>query len=152
MGNQVGVGLYLLDILLGIHNEVVEEFCLQREYLLLGTEYLLLVFLQFLGDVSLGLSKSLLAYPLLRHLFLIGVSHLKVISEDIVISYFQTCYTSLFHFALLYLQEIVLTVIGNAAELVEFLVYTIINHPTLVDKLWSVGMEFAIYPVANKFA
>ena len=42
--------------------------------------------------------------------------------------------------------------IGNAAELVEFLVYTIINHPTLVDKLWSVGMEFAIYPVANKFA
>ena len=40
----------------------------------------------------------------------------------------------------------------NAAELVEFLVYTIINHPTLVDKLWSVGMEFAIYPVANKFA
>ena len=37
MGNQVGVGLYLLDILLGIHNEVVEEFCLQREYLLLGT-------------------------------------------------------------------------------------------------------------------
>ena len=45
MGNQVGVGLYLLDILLGIHNEVVEEFCLQREYLLLGTENLLLVFL-----------------------------------------------------------------------------------------------------------
>ena len=34
---KVGVGLYLLDILLGIHNKVVEEFCLQREYLLLCT-------------------------------------------------------------------------------------------------------------------
>ena len=102
--DKIGIGLYLLDILLRIYDEVVEEFRLQCENLFLGTEYLLLVFLQFLGDISLSLGKSLLAYPLLGHLFLVGVSHFEIISEDIVITNLQTCDTGLFHLALLYFQ------------------------------------------------
>ena len=51
---------------------------------LLGAVDLLLVFLKFRSDVALGADKRLLAYPVLRHLVLVGVAHLEVVAEHIV--------------------------------------------------------------------
>ena len=89
MGRQIGVGLYGGDILLHVHHQFVEEPCLERQYLLLGTQNLLLVFLQLLRDIALGLCQRLLAHPLGRHLVLERVPHLQIIAEHVVIAYFQ---------------------------------------------------------------
>ena len=152
MGYETSVGLYLLCVLLSGCDEFVEELCLQCENLLLGTENLLLVFLQFLGDVSLSLGESLLANPVLWHLFLVCVSHLKVVTEDIVISYLQTLYSCVLYLPFLNLQQVVLAVVGYVTKLVEFLVHTIVDHVALVYKLWGVGVQFVFYPVADFLA
>ncbi len=54
---------------------------------LLSAEDALLVVLEFGSDVSLGVDERLLAYPLRRHLGLVGVGDLDVVSEDVVEAY-----------------------------------------------------------------
>ena len=89
MGQDVGIDLYLRDELLHGDDEFGEETRLEVEYLLVGSQYLFLVFLQFGRDVALGLSQGLLTYPSFRHLVLERVAHLEVIAEDVVVAYFK---------------------------------------------------------------
>ena len=109
MCQYIGIDLYLWDKLLQGQYKVVEELLLQRENLVLCTQYLLFVFLQFLCDITLCLSQRLLAHPLLWDLFFIGVAHLQVIAKDIVVAHLQRRDARLLGLTFLYLQEIVLT-------------------------------------------
>ena len=100
-GNDIRIDLYLRNKLLHTQNQVVEEFSLQGEYLILSPQDLLFVLLQLLGDIALCLGQCLLAHPLLRHQVFIGVAHFKVIAEDIVVADFQGRDTRLLSLALL---------------------------------------------------
>ena len=143
-----GVGLHLLYKRLYGDDEFVEDTCLEREYLLFGTQNLLFVFFQFLGDIALGLHQRLLAHPLLWHAVLIRVSHLEIVAKHVVIANLQRLDACLFGFAVLYLQQVVLTAVGDMSQFVEFLVDAIAHHPTLLHQLWRVVDDLTFYPVA----
>ena len=75
-GNEVGIDLYLRNILLHRSYQFIEELGFENQNFLIGTENLLFIFLQFLSNISLCLSKRLLANPVFRHLVLEGIAHL----------------------------------------------------------------------------
>ena len=89
LGQCVAAELYSGNLLLDGHNHLVVDLLLKGTYLLLGTQNLLLVLLQLLGNVPLRIHKGLLADPIVGNLILMGVPHLKIISEYVVVTYFQ---------------------------------------------------------------
>ena len=151
-GDEIGIDLNLRDILLHGSNQLIEKSCLQNQDLLIGTENLLLVFLEFLGNISLGLRQRLLADPLLRHLVLEGISHLQIISEYIIISYLQTADARLLDLPLLNLQKIILAMTADGAQIVEFCVIAIGYHIALVDKLRRIRLNLPGDTVLQGFA
>ena len=76
MGNEVGIDLYLRNELLHILYQFHEKLPLHRQYLLVSTQYLLLVLLEFGCDVTLCLRQCLFADPILRHLVLERIAYL----------------------------------------------------------------------------
>ena len=148
MRNDIGIDLDLWDKGLHIHDEVVEETRLQRENLILSPQNLLLVLLQFLRDIALRLGQRLLAHPFRRHLFLIRIAHLQIVAKHVVIAYLQRRDTRLLSLALLYLQQIALAVIRNAAQVVELVVHPTANHVALLYQLWRIVLYLTLYPVA----
>ena len=89
MGNHIGILLYLGDIFLGSHHKLIEQLLFKRQDFVLCSQDFLFVFLQFLGNVALCLSQSLLTHPFLRNLILIGIAHFQIIAKHIVITYLQ---------------------------------------------------------------
>ena len=79
---------------------------------------LFLVFLEFGCYISLGVDECLLAYPLGGHLILIGIAYLQEIAEDAIIGNLEAGYACLFGFALLYLQQVLSTVMLHIAQVV----------------------------------
>ena len=145
---QVGVDLYLRNELLHGQHQLIKQPRLQRQYLVLGTQNLFLVFLQLLRDVALGLCQGLLAHPLLRHLVLVGVAHFEVVAEDVVVAYLQALYARLLCLALLNLQQVVLTTVGDVAQLVQLGVHAVADDAALLHQLWRVILNFFLYAVA----
>ena len=152
VGQQVGVDLYLRNKLLHGQHQLVEELCFERQNLVLGTENLLLVLLQLLGDVALGLGQRLLAHPFLRHQVLIRITHFQVVAEDVIVAYLQALYARQLGLALLNLQQVVLAAVGNVAQLVELLVHTVADDAALLHQLWRVGLNLALNTVAERLA
>ena len=148
-GYDVSILLYLWDKLLGSNDEFVEQALFQRENLIFSTQNLLLIFLQLLCDVSLCLCQCLLAHPFLWHLILIGVAHLQIVSEDVVIAYLQRGNARLLCFALLDLQQVVLATIGDMAQLVEFRAHTIADDTTFCYQLRRVVLYLTGYAVTQ---
>ena len=111
----------------GVLCEFVVKAGLKRQDSVLRTEDFLLIFLQLLGNVALGLGKRLLANPFGRHVVLIRVAHLNIITEDIVETNLQTGNARLLTLTLLHLQEVILTRSRNGAQVVEFFVYATPN-------------------------
>ena len=140
-GEQAVQPCYLVRIDLNGRNELAQrlyqlciELCFQYQYLVLRTENLLLVLLQFLGNVAFGIGKGLLAYPLCRHLVLMRVAHLDVVAENIVVAYLQTGNLCQFALALLYLQQIILAGVGNPAQLVQLGTDTGFDDTSLINQ------------------
>ena len=107
-GNQVGIELNGRDILAhGVH-KLIKQLLLEHLNAIFCTDNLLLIVLQLLSHIALGAHKRLLANPLLRHLCLVGVSHLDVVAKHIVKTDFQARNARDFALALLHLHEIVL--------------------------------------------
>ena len=77
-------------VMLGVLHEFTEELCLQLQYLVFGSENLLLILFQFLGDISFRLCERLLPYPCGRHFVFVDIPHFEIISEHIVVADFQT--------------------------------------------------------------
>ena len=75
-------GLYL-------GNQRVIDSRLECVDFVLGGKNLLFIFLKFLSNIPFCIDKSLFADPFLRDFVLVGVADLDVITEDIVVTYFQ---------------------------------------------------------------
>ena len=96
--------------------------------------------------------KCLLADPLLRHLVLERIAHLKIVAEHIVESHLQGWYSRALALALLYLQQIVLAVAGDGAQVVEFFVVAVGDDVAFADELGRVGLDLFLYAVFQALA
>ena len=103
--HHVGIDLYLGDKLLRSRNQFVEKTFFQRLNFLVGTQYSLLIFLQFLRDIAFGLGQSLLSNPLFGHLILIRVAHFEVVTKHVVVANFKATDACCLGFALLNVDE-----------------------------------------------
>ena len=149
---QDGIQLYLRYELLYVAHQIGKKLCLQRQNLVFSPKNLLFIFLQLLGDVALSLCQCLLAHPFSRHLVLIGVAHLQIVAEHVVVAYLQRLDARLLGLALLNLQQVVLARIGNVAQIVEFGTHTVVDHPTLLHLLWRIGLYLTQDALANRLA
>ena len=152
MGNDIGVDLYLRNIFLHTQNQVVEELGFERQDTVFGAQNLLFIFLQFLRDVALGLCQCLLAHPVGRHLVLVRIAHLQIVAKHIVVTYLQRRDARLLSLAFLYFQQVVLTAIGYLAQLVEFGIHAVSDHPTLLHQLWRVALNLFFDAVLQRLA
>ena len=147
-----GVELYGVDILHHLPHELRIYASLYDGYLLLGAEYLLFIHLQLFGDIALGIDERLLSDPLLRHLVAVGVGHLHVVAEHIVVAYLEARYAGGRAFAGLYLHQVVLARIGYVAQLVELGVDAVPHHRSAAESHRSVIAERAGYRIAGALA
>ena len=91
---------------------------LKRIYSFFCTENLLLIFLEFLCNISLGIDQSLLSYPFRRNGILMSIADFEIISEYIVEAYLERLYSGTFDLALLDFKEIISAMTGNLTQLV----------------------------------
>ena len=98
-----------------------------------GRDDLLLVFLEFLGDVAFGAHEGLFADPLRRDFVPEGVADLDIVAENVVVSDFERGDSGAFGLPLLHLQEIILPAAGQAAELVQLFVHPLRDDRALAD-------------------
>lgn len=92
---------------------------LELEHLLLGAEDLLFVLLELLGDVALGVGEGLFADPAGGNLLLVGIAHLDVVAEDVVVADLERRDPRRLALALLDAGQVVLAVQGDAAQVVQ---------------------------------
>ncbi len=144
-----GVDLYVGNIGLHVGNKLAEETCLERQDLLVGTHDLLLILLQLLGDVTLSLGERLLAHPLWRHLVLIGVAHLKIISKHVVVAHLERGNARALRLALLDLQQVVASVARDLPQLVKLGREAVGNDAALGHELWRVGLQLLLYALSE---
>ena len=148
-GYLVRIGLNGRDKLAqGLHQLCI-KLCFQHQYLVLGAEYLFLIFFQFLRNVTLGIDQCLLANPLLRHFILVHVAHFDIVTEHIVIADFQAGNARKLTLPLLYLQKIVLAGIGYPAQLVQLGIYAGFYHTAFINKQRRVVVDFPFDAVAD---
>ena len=105
---EEGVALYLGDDGLEVLYEAHVYALLYLEYACLGCEDFCLVLFQLGCDVPLGLCEGLLACPLLWDDVAVCVPHFEVVSEDVVVAYFERLYPCALCLTLLQLHEVVL--------------------------------------------
>ena len=82
------VGLDRRDVPLDLGDQFTVNPCLKGVYTVFRTQDLFFIFLELLGDVTLGVYKGLLADPLRRNQVLEGVADLDVVPENVVVTYF----------------------------------------------------------------
>ena len=118
--NDIRVQLHLGHPFAESEHQFLIESVLNNLYLLFGSSDFLLVGFEFVGYITLGVDESLFSDPLGWHLFFVCVTHLKVIAENIIVSYFKALNTSPFYLALLYLEQVFLSVGLYSSQFVEF--------------------------------
>ena len=123
--HHIGIDLHLRHKPAQRKHQLRIESVLDDLYFLLCRQDSLLIFFEFGGDISLGIDEGLLANPVLRHLLLVGVAHLKIVAEDIVVAYLQTLDTRLFRLALLDTEQIFFAVVVYIAQRVQFAVHAV---------------------------
>ena len=77
------------------------------------------IFFKFGADISLGIDKCLLAYPLLRHLVAVRIGNLEVVSEDVIETDFERRDARGLNFAVAYLCQVLLAAGGYMAQFVQ---------------------------------
>lgn len=95
-----------------------------QQHLLLGTENFFFILFQLFGDIPLGVGQRLLADPRLGNLVLVRVADFDIITEDIVVAYFQRNSRRLALPLLNTVQEI-LAMQSDAAQIVQFGVHAV---------------------------
>ena len=70
----------------------------------------------------------MLPNPIGRHLIFVSIAHFDVITEDVVKTYLQACYACGGRFSIANLLQVVFARCRDAAQLVEFRIYTRRNH------------------------
>ena len=133
LGQDAAVALDVRNGLLDAADEFPVQARFQRVDAVLGREDLFLVGLEFLGDVTFGVHQGLLADPLRRHLVLVGIAHLDIIAENVVVGNFEGGNPGAFGFPLLHLEEVILSSGGKRAELVQFGIHAGADDRSLAD-------------------
>ena len=150
--NEIAVVLDSRYVLGDRGHQLGKEAPLDDEDFLLGPEDFLLIFLEFLRDITLGIDQRLLAYPLGRHLVAMGVAHLDIVAEDVVISDFETRNARALALGALHLHQVVLARIGNLPQLVELGVDTGVDDIATPHLHRRVGIDFAVDALADERA
>ena len=150
--NELRVGLNGRNVVGDSRHEFAKQSVLDNQNLLLRTENLLLVVLQFLGDVTLGIDQRLLAHPFCWHLILVGVAHLDVVAKHIVVGDFQAWNACAIAFFLLQSHQVVLARHRDFAQFVELRVNARLNHIATVHLVWRIGVHLLVDTVANELA
>ena len=140
-GQLGGVVLQRADVGQGSGEQFLVDACFEDEDALVGAHNLLFIFLQLLGDVTLGADQGLLAHPFGRHFVLERIPHLQVVAEDVVESDLETLDAGPLGFALLQVGEVLPAVGRNAAQVVEFGIHAVGNVSALVGERGRVGRE-----------
>ncbi len=147
--DDMRIRLYGVDKMLRRLHELRVQLTFELQYLVFGTENLLLILFQFLRDITFCTGKRLLPNPRLRHLVLMHIPYFKIISEHVVVSYLQTADTCLLRLSLLNLQQVVFAMVCYLASLVELLAHTAANHVSLVYELWRIRFYLHFDAVAE---
>ena len=108
LGKDAAVCLDIRNVFLDLADKLRENPLLYCKDLVFGGKDFFLVFLELFRDITLCVYKGLLADPLRRHLVLVGVTHLYIIAENIVVGYFKGTYAGSFGLTLLHLKKVVL--------------------------------------------
>ena len=117
------------------------DLVLQGEHALLGTEYALFQAFEFVGDIPLGAHERLFAHPLVRHLVLVGVAHLQVVTEHIVVAHLQGSDARAFSFAALHFEQELLRVGGHVAQFVQLGVHTRAHDTSFGQGCGCLGLQ-----------
>ena len=149
VGKEAGIVLQLFHACHGGIHQVGVKAGFEHAYALFGTHNLVFVLLQFLGDVAFSAHQCLFAYPFFRNGIAIGVAYLDIVSENIVEAYFQTCNAGTFDFALLDVQQIVLSGALDFAVVIKFRAHSCGYHPTFCHHHRRIGQEFAFDALAE---
>ena len=116
-----------------VGDDVGIDALFDHQHLLLGPEDLLLVFLQFLGDVAFGIGEGLLADPALGNLVLMGVAHFDIVAEDVVVADLERRDARRLALALLDACQVILAVERNAAQVVQLGIHAVGDDAALLN-------------------
>ena len=149
LGDDGAIVLDSRDILGHGRYQFIEQAALDDEYFLLGTQDFFLIFLEFLCHIALGIDQRLLANPLLGHLVLVGVAHLDIVAEHVVVGNLQTRDARLLTQGALHRYQIVLAAARDVAQFVELGVDTTADDVATVGLVGGVGVDFTLDTVAD---
>ena len=130
---DAAVGLDVRDALLDKAHQGGKDAGLYGEDLVFGREDFFLVVLEFLRYVALCIYQRLFAYPLRRHLVFIGVAHLNVIAENVVVGNLEGAYAGAFRLTLLHLKKVVLAAAAKGTEFVQFCIHALADDRPLAN-------------------
>ena len=97
-----------------------EQLGLARRHPFLGGEDLPLVLLELRRDVALGAGQGLPPFIIRRYPGCVGVGHLQVIPEDLVVAHLERRDAGAFPLPLLQRGDVLLPAVAEVAALVEF--------------------------------
>ena len=123
LGEDAAVHLDGGNLLLDAADELPVQAGLDGVDAVFGREDFLLVLFQLFGDIALRVHQGLLADPLRRNLVPIGVADFDIVTENIVVGYFEGTDAGAFGLPLLHLQEIILAAGAEGAEFVQFRIH-----------------------------
>ena len=133
------------------HDQFIIKPCFQNQNFVFCSEDLFFIFFQLLSDIAFCIYQSLLAYPFSRNLVFMRIADFNVIAEYIIICNFQAGNTSLFNFALLNLQQIIFTRIGNSSQFVKFFVDSVRNDSSFIDQQGRIILYLTGYLVTDGY-
>ena len=98
-----------------------------------GRENLLFVLLELFGDVAFRVHQGLLPDPFRGHLVPVGVAHLDIVAENVVVGDFERGDSGAFGLPLLHLQEVVLAAGAHPAQFVQLGVHPFGDYRPLAN-------------------
>ena len=119
-GDRGGGGADALRVSGGALADFGEQFLFERENLVLGVEHFALVILQFRRGEAFGVGQRLLALVVGGRQVLIGAGDLDVVAEDVVEAHLERGDAGALPLARLDLRDVLLAVLAEIAQLVEF--------------------------------
>ena len=149
LGNDGAIVLDSRDILSHSGHQFIEQATFNDKDFLLGTQDFFLIFLEFLSHIALGIDKRLLAYPLLGHFVLVGVAHLDIVAEHIIICYLEAGNTRLVAQLALHGHQIVLAAARDVAQFVELGIHATADDVASVGLVRGIGVDLALDAVTD---
>ena len=147
--HDIRIHLHLRHIVGQREHQLIVETILYHLYLLFRRQNLVLVLFEFLCDIALGIGERLLANPLGWHLLFVGVTHLKVVAEDVVIADFQALNACFLDLTLLQAQQVFFAVGMQVAQVVQLAVHASCDDSGSPLHSRGIGLYLTLYASAH---